>query len=250
MGFLRRVFGRGADPVVGDPAAASDGTRPPVERLLEDHGLRALDRQLHLQDLLGEADWLLDQDAGTITFGGGEPWPAQVLGTESDADASWLWAWANPSVPAALTSDARAVMAYGASNGIDQFGEAKVKTGGILSGETFAMIAAGLLDADGYYRGPFDGGAVFVILRLPADVPRQVHGDGLRAVRTLSYAPLALPIGLTRGSLERYLAWIGLTVDPSGQSLVARDAAGQSVTIEFDRHGRMGRLSSTIQAVD
>jgi hypothetical protein len=244
MGLLRRWFGPPDGPPESDEVTGDDASMAPVDRLLAEHGLQALDKQLHLQDLVGEADWLLDQDAGTITFGE-KACSAQVLGTESQADSSWLWAWANPSVPPALTKNAAAMRTYGETHSIAAFTSPQVDLRESLSGETLAMIASELSGADAYYRGPYEGGAVFVMVRLPDDAPRQVQGDGLRAVRTLSYAPLSLPIGLTRQMVERFLSWIGLTLESSAGSLIGRDAAGQALTVEFDGLGRMSRVSST-----
>lgn len=106
--MLRRLFG--GPEARGDDAAGSIEAPPldPISRLLMEHGLPALDKQLHLNDLVGEADWLVNQDAGTITFGGEKVCPAQVLGTQSDASGTWQWAWANPRVPEHVTKDAAA----------------------------------------------------------------------------------------------------------------------------------------------
>lgn len=105
MGFLRRFRGSPGPP-------AED--RAAVLALLAEHGLAALDQQLHLDDLVGEADWLLDQDAGTITFGGERACPAQLLGTVSDRSRSWRWSWANESIEPTMAKDAESIRAIGA----------------------------------------------------------------------------------------------------------------------------------------
>ena len=57
MGILRRLFG---DSKASDDAASSDrfDGLDGIAQLLLKHGLPALDKQLHLSDLVGEADWL------------------------------------------------------------------------------------------------------------------------------------------------------------------------------------------------
>ena len=238
MGFLRRLR-RDPGPPPDDAAQVLD--------LLAEHGLQALDKQLHLEDLVGDADWLLDQDARTITFGGQRACPAQVLGTATDRPPVWRWAWANESIDAGMADDARTVLAIGERDGIDAFVAADVRLGGDLPAEAFALVAAELVGADAYYRGPYDGGAAFILLRLPPDAPRSVDGDGLRAVRTLTLAPLALPVALDRSAIERYLRWVGLEVTPSTGRSVGADRRGGEVTITYDDLGRFSGLESTIE---
>lgn len=246
MGLFRRLLG-GSDEAADEAAhSMQQAVDDPISRLLAQHGLPALDNQLHLEDLVGEADWLLDQGAGTITFGGEKAFPAQVLGTRADSSRTWLWAWANPSVPEHVTSDARVIRAYGEQHGIEEFTRAELPLTETVSGEALALIASQLTDADAYYRGPYEGGAVFVMLRLPEDAPRQIHGDGLRAVRTLSTAPFALPVPLSRDVVESYLRWVGLETEDRGRELTGRDSSGRAVTIRFDGLGRIERVSSTL----
>lgn len=218
----------------------------PVALLLRKHGLRALDKQLHLNDLLDEADWLLDQDAGTITFGGEVVCTAQVLGTQSDSDRMWLWAWANPSVPEAVRRDAELLRGYGERHGIPLFSEAEQRIVGSMPPEMLALVASELTDADGYYRGPYEGGAVFVLLRLPPDAARPALGDVRRVVRTLGLAPMVLTVGIDREAVEVYLASSSLEVVGEADELTGRDADGDSVTVRFDRSGRIRDISTTL----
>lgn len=39
----------------------------------------------------------VDVPDGRVDFGRGRTYPIQIVGSESAADGSWLWAWANPS---------------------------------------------------------------------------------------------------------------------------------------------------------
>ena len=236
-GIFARLFGRGGRPSV-DTA--------PVVELLRKHGVRALDKQLHLSDQFDEADWLLDQDAGTITFGGTVVCPAQVLGTQSDADRTWQWAWANPSVPEAVRRDAELVRSHGERHGIAAFTEAEHRLDRSISPELLALVASELTDADGYYRGPTDVGAVFVLLRLPDDAPRRRLGDVGRVVRTLGLAPMVLGVALDREAVEVYLASSGLETVVDGDALAGRGADGATVTVRFDRLGRIRDISTTL----
>jgi len=247
MEILRRLFGESKAPDDGAPHADRSQVLDAIAQLLVNHGLPALDKQLHLSDLVGEADWLLDQDAGTLTFGGNTVCAAQVLGSQSDAAETWRWAWANSSVPEHVARDAAAVRTFGTDHGIEEFTRDELPLGGSITGEALALIALGLTQADAYYRGPHEGGAVFVLLRLPDDAPRPVYGDVLRAVRTLSIAPMALAIPLPRQVVANYVRSIGLIVEDRGRELVGRDAGGRSLTVAFDRRGRIKAVKSTLR---
>lgn len=247
MGILRRFFGESKAPNDGAPHPDASQVLDPIAQLLVNHGLPALDKQLHLSDLVGEADWLLDQDAGTLTFGGMTVCAAQVLGSQSDAAETWLWAWANSSVPEHVARDAVAVRKYGTDHGIEELTRDELPLGGSITGEALALIASELTHADAYYRGPFEGGAVFVLLRLPEDAPRPAPADVLRAVRTLSIAPMALAIPLPRQVVANYVRSIGLIVEDSGRDLVGRDAGGESLTVAFDLSGRIKAVTSTLR---
>ena len=52
-------------------------------------------RQLALADYLGECRWQVDVVGGTIHFEDKGSYPIQLLGSESEMEGTWLWAWAN-----------------------------------------------------------------------------------------------------------------------------------------------------------
>jgi hypothetical protein len=243
--MIRRLFGSAKRRREDEPDDA--GEPDDIGRLLMEHGLAALDKQLHLNDLVGEADWLLDQAAGTITFGGEAVCGAQILGSESAADASWLWAWANPSIDERLARSAAALRRYGEEHAIVQLTTPELPLRGSVTGEAMALIASEVVAADAYYRGPHDTGAIFVLVELPGDAPRQVRGEVRRALRTLSVAPMALAVPLRRETVTGYLRGIGLIVEERGSGVVARDAAGSAVNVRFDRRGRLDVVSSTLR---
>jgi len=68
--------------------------------------------------------WNVDQDAGTLVFSNADgtkaTTTAQIIGSFSTSDDSWLWAWDNPSVDDKLKADALKVKAYGEEHGIER----------------------------------------------------------------------------------------------------------------------------------
>jgi len=101
MGFLGRLFGGGAG---GDPPAV----RSLVEQSMEELRVKTAAHDAGWR--LGEADWNVDQDAGTIVFtrrdGITAIGPVQIIGTYNTKDGTWLWGWDHPSVEPALQEHA------------------------------------------------------------------------------------------------------------------------------------------------
>ena len=66
---------------------------------------------------ISEADWNVDQDAGTIIFtpnnGMSVTCSVQIIGSRDSTDNSWMWGWHNPSIPEELRRHARKVQEYG-----------------------------------------------------------------------------------------------------------------------------------------
>src|SRR6476469_1536264 len=69
--------------------------------------------EAHLAWGLGAAtNWEVDQRTGLITWqvpGRTATAPVQVIGTYEPATSSWLWGWANNSIPPVLARDSRQV---------------------------------------------------------------------------------------------------------------------------------------------
>src|SRR5262245_17159005 len=113
------------------------------------------DRQLHLNELVGNLDWDVDLTAGVLNFGDRSRWSVQLLGSESQASRTWLWAWANPSgLPGELVQASLALRQFGEENGIPELVEPQIPLEKV-NGHLLSLIACGLTDADAYYRAPY-----------------------------------------------------------------------------------------------
>jgi hypothetical protein len=111
------------------------------------------------------ARWDADLEAGTITFVNQRGWtiraPVQVIGTRAITDSTWLWAWDNPSIPAACAADARLVKAFGEAQGLEALTTRKIEASEENAWELTAL-AAHLAGATGAYRGPSGPTEVFM----------------------------------------------------------------------------------------
>jgi hypothetical protein len=114
---------------------------------------------------MGDADWQLDQDGGTIVFtspkGLVATAPAQIAGTYDTDDGTWLWAWDNPSIAAPLTAHAKVVREYGKRRGIAELTTRKLKITEDKAWE-LAALTCKLGKDQAVYRGPAGATMVFI----------------------------------------------------------------------------------------
>ncbi|MFE5586801.1 DUF6882 domain-containing protein [Kitasatospora sp. NPDC056531] len=114
---------------------------------------------------LGTADrWGLDQRTGLITWTFPDRTataPAQILATWSPGSASWLWAWANPSILTALSRDAGSVRDWAEADGHAALAEPEVEADEQLAA-TLAALAVRITKATGFYRAPGATSTTFI----------------------------------------------------------------------------------------
>jgi hypothetical protein len=114
----------------------------------------------------GKADrWSLDMSRGDLLFefadGVVATCPAQIVGSLDTTDSSWLWAWANPSIPDSLIRDALQVREYGEQRKIARLTSAEWAC---TEDDAWSMaaLACKLSGAQGVYRGPAGSALVFI----------------------------------------------------------------------------------------
>ena len=148
-----------------------EGTRKFADLFLE-YGADSLHKQYAAADYLGEHSWQFSLETGLISFGPDRIFPFQVLGSESEYDGTWMWAWANPlsNINGALAQSSRTLRELGAANGIDEFRQPKFECKEI-NGHLLSMVASGICKAPAYYRCPYDGGAAFILVDFGGDLP-------------------------------------------------------------------------------
>jgi hypothetical protein len=114
---------------------------------------------------IGESQWSVDQDEGTIVFttprGMKATPPVQIIGTYNTEDSTWLWGWDHPSIVPPLADHAKKDFAYGQENGYDVLTTRKL-TCPVEQGWEFTALACKLCDAQGRYRGPMGNTRIFM----------------------------------------------------------------------------------------
>jgi hypothetical protein len=164
---------RGKCPGCGKPIRVPDNSPELDFDTLVEQGMEELRLKTEAHDgvwHLSEADWDLDQDAGTIVFtspkGITATCPVQIIVTYNTKNNTFMWGWDHPSVDPSLQRLAKLARAYGEKHGID-----------ILTSQTLECTEEGawqmtafackLADAQGAYRGPSGPTYVYVTFGTP-----------------------------------------------------------------------------------
>lgn len=118
-------------------------------------------------DLSRHERWDYDLEQGRIVFSSQDV-PVviaeiEAIGSVSTVSDTWLWAWANFSLPASVVGRLPAVRDFGEHSGFPRLTLWKWPAAAV-DGWDMSAIAAHVLQADGIYRVPLDKGFLFLAL--------------------------------------------------------------------------------------
>ncbi len=127
-------------------------------------------KQARLEDEFGAGrwkNWKADLAAGRLVLlddaGPRVACSVQVAG--STGPNNWMWAWANASLPEAITIASTHVLAFGEEHKVDDLTERHVAADDLETlGWRLAAAAAKVSDAEGVYRAPTRTGAVYLLM--------------------------------------------------------------------------------------
>ncbi|BCJ40964.1 hypothetical protein GCM10010168_47370 [Actinoplanes ianthinogenes] len=210
--------------------------------LFTQHVATAHARQLALADLIGERDWDLDLTAGQVAFGDDLRFPIQLLGTESHLDGTWLWAWANTQsgLPPQLLALSNWMREFGTRQGVAELTDATFPLER-ADGHRLALVASGLTGRC-YYRGPYEGGAVFFHLEGVPDQPVAPE----RAFTVVNQVLMAYPVD-HRAMVTAFLTQQGWRVSSENGLVTGAHSSGSEMRVEFDQLGRISNLTGQLR---
>jgi hypothetical protein len=126
--------------------------------------MRDLESRHHLSEI---ERWDLDDEIGRIVFStAGRPilvTQFQFTGSVSRMSGTWLWSWANDSMPALLSRDMARVRDYGERRGFSRLTRPQWKANE-KDGWDMTCVANFLLNGKGVYRPPGRFGVSYVVL--------------------------------------------------------------------------------------
>lgn len=215
-----------------------------LQDAFDTYAVAVWDKQMHLNELVGEADWELDVEAGQIAFSNGRRWSIQILGSESFQSDTWLWAWANAQsrLPESLLRMAQQVREFGEQHDIDELIQPDIP---LDWGDSHLLgsIAAGLCGADAYYRCPHSAGAVCVLIN-DEKFPRPAESPLAKLPELVFDAINNLDIRNHRLALTSFLRQHQVTVQESVEHLEAQLPTGP-LQATLDHHNRIQEISLT-----
>lgn len=226
----------------------------PFQALLAKHYITMWDKQMAFAAWLeeqGHPNWGFNMSTGKLTFGDVLALDIQLLGTESTASNSWLWAWANTmsNIPSTLLQAANTLRAYGESSHIKELMTASTHLDHLRHGHHFSLAACAVLGADAYYRGPYEGGALFMLIKDP-NFPVTVTATPEHLVSTITRFASSLPVDNLRLYVVHYLEQCGMAVTHIDDVITGSTAGGSRVEVEFDRQGRLQQVNAELKPHD
>jgi hypothetical protein len=212
--------------------------------LLSRHVGSAFARQLAFGDLLGERNWSLTVSEGIATFGSDLRFPVQLLGTEADCDGTWLWAWANKAsnLPEKVLEACNKLRELGEREGIPELRERTFSLEQ-ANGHSLSSVASGIIGRCCYYRGPYDGGALyFLVCGPPEAVLQKVPAE--RAVTVIAEVISNFDVD-HRAMVESFLQAQGFSVTANAGEVVATRGSDQ-ITLTFDSQDRLTNIGGKL----
>ncbi len=213
------------------------------------HAASSFEKQHHLIGLIEQLNWRLSPSAGTLEFSNQFDWNIHIIVSESFLSDTWLWAWANTesNIPDHLLHASLALKAYGVKHGIPELTTPELPLSQI-DGHTLALLASGICDADAYYRCPYEGGALYVLI-MDDDFPECPDPPLQRIATVFPQAIASLDIPDHEEALCGYLDDYDLEHEHAGNQIIVRDEGGESVlTATFDEQKRLTNLEVRLEA--
>ena len=225
---------------MSDDAGAEAPDISLYDRDVVEYGLCGAARSRMLVELTADKPWRARLDEATVTFGE-ETYDAQILGTHSDRDDTFLWAWANPGAAqwGPSLEAVNALRALGEKVGYGVLRERKV-AGEWVRFRELAWVAGELAGHRAVHFADAGNGttAVMLIDGGPTDLKDfpLVFLPGV----LLGFQPeTALPM---RACLERFLDRLGFVVEHEQTLVRATRQDGNSVKVELDGEGRVTKV--------
>lgn len=214
------------------------------QEMLDQFGMIAFDRQMTLQECIRSKPWNFEIDSGVITFGNDIRAEAQLIGSYSQSDGSWMWAWANEEsqFPPELLKLCNRMKEIGRENGIDQFTVPLIETDERL-GHFFSMIASGLFGASAYYPADTGNGFLFTAISSP-EIDAFAAAEPECILTRFPQFIMSFPVR-HRISLYHYLTAKGFEVKEEGIKLTGIKGSNY-VFAEFDDQDRLTSLNGNI----
>ena len=211
------------------------------QSLLDRFGAIAFDRQHDLLEYVQGESWGFDMDSGVLSFGQKLKAPAQLIGSYSYTQASWLWGWGNSasSIPESLTVQCLRMKELGERNNIEQFVNRSFDADE-TQGHIFAMIAAGLFGASAYYPEDYGEGYLFMTLK-SSELDAYAATQPSRILTVFPRFISSFEVN-HRIALKHYLEAKGFSIRDESGTRMSGSLGKNNISAEFDELDRLTSL--------
>ena len=205
------------------------------EDLINRNIILATENQVKFQSYLGTTvyEWEINIKKNTLIIktpkGKKLYFKIQLLGTESKADKTWMWAWANTQlrdIPE-ITEIARSMHDFSLEEGIGEFMEPVISLVDESYPYVIGFISCKLFDGTAFFRAEVDGGALGLIITDPIDYPDKETSTDLiiRSIhKAVKYFNFDIKIGI-----ETYLSYHGYKIEElSKQRFIAKNESSSA----------------------
>jgi hypothetical protein len=192
--------------------------------------------------------WNYSMDSGLLEIGG-KAYRAQILGTESDDDRMFLWAWANKEsqIPTKLQEAANQLRALGKSKQITALTTPSLSLKD-MDARAIGLIAVGVLGSKGYYIGNAGAGLRLLLLVDDPQLPELGPPNTPTVINTFASLLKVVPLTNHQEAFSAYLSARGYQVKLGPRKLTAKHPTSPGVEADFDELGRLTTMRSTIRS--
>lgn len=188
-----------------------------------------------------DQNWNVDFSKGIISFGN-DTYPVQLIGSESNSSNTWMWGWNNVNnFPESLVSLANEMLSKGDEWELDPLRVPQFDLNDVFNGHNLSIVACGISKDDYfYYRGPHNGGAVFLAVgNVPAEVfaPINISEFANLTMQCVQQFPIDHKI-----FVESLLQWNRTKYDWEGDVLEAHFQ--QDLYVTFEQSGEYYRITA------
>ena len=219
-----------------------DKSQSNFQELFEKYAAIIAEKQENLIELIGDKAWSADMIEGTLTFDKELVFPAQILGSVSHVNNTWLWIWANKN---AEYSEKIAILANNLKEYGNQYSISELSSPSfdVLENDShkLATIAVGLYDYSFYYIADYgNGAAIFAVNSSEINKNMKANPENI-----LKIFPKLISIFEMnhRNAFKHYLLAKGFSISENGCN-ISGEHGDFSLKAEFDELGRLTKLSA------
>ena len=183
------------------------------------------------EQVVKKQNWFVDFTKGTLSFGE-QSYPVQFLGSESNRSETWKWGYDNVNnFDESLLKLCKEAKMFGDTWGLEALSIANFQLDDTFNGHNLAIVTCGLTEGKYcYYRGPHDGGAIFMAFsNVPDSVFNPVSLEKFLSLTTHCIQQFAIDHKIF---IESFLLWNGTKYEWDNQTIIAHFNHDLHITFE------------------